>query len=427
MSVVEKMLMFVALLMSCSLMGSMAEMQTLPGKWRLNMTGNAITIVSESSKKCLDLPGGNANNGNLLQIWDCNGMKNQQWFFDSGTWRITYAGNSGKCIDAIGGGGIPAAGTKLGIWDCLGTDSQVWGYDSNMKTVFLAKSAANMPEASMCMDLAGGSNVDGTPIQVWNCNGLANQAWDINGAGPAPSPSPGPVTGVAHMTITLSGMIAGGSQDAILTYPNNAEVPNGGYPLITFAHGTDVGPASYQPLIDTVASYGFVVVAVGSCPFGECLNGWKDVWHAIDLCKSGAAYPKGHPGTKVQQLNSVNFNKVGLLGHSMGGGYVTAIASDPNAPGDNIVCGASLHGAPCSKYHTEGPAIPMLYTAGSNDRIVPSWVVHNVAITCKSKCDYELIQGVNHFPVTSGEATMAAKYLHGCIWGSRSTNASIIV
>lgn len=218
------------------------------------------------------------------------------------------------------------------------------------------------------------------------------------------------VSGVAHMTITLHGMVAGYTQDAILTYPTASQA--GGYPLITFGHGTGVAPASYQSLIDTVASYGFVVVAVGSCPFGSCQNGWKDVLHAIDVCKDGSAYPKGHRGSKVEPLSKVNFNRIGLLGHSMGGGYVTAIATDG---GHNLVCGASLHGSTCHPYHSMAPAIPMLYTAGSRDRIVSPRTVESVVATCKSKCDYKLIQGVGHYPISSGEALIVAKYLQGCM------------
>merc|ERR1719502_669585 len=120
----------------------------------LENTAGAITIVSEWSGKCLDLPGGSTTNGNLLQIWNCNGLGNQRWFFNPGSWRIQYAGNPEKCIDALGGGKY---GTKLGIWDCNGHSSQKWGYDAKMKTIYLASSA----DASLCMDLAGGQKGDG--------------------------------------------------------------------------------------------------------------------------------------------------------------------------------------------------------------------------------------------------------------------------
>jgi hypothetical protein len=141
----------------------------------------AISIVSEWSRKCLDLQGGSTANGNLLQIWDCNGLANQKWFFNPGSWRIQYAANPDKCIDALGGGKY---GTSLGIWDCNGRSSQQWGYDAKMRTIYLASSA----DASLCMDLSGGQKDNGAEIQSWGCNGHTNQAWDIS-TRPPPSPA----------------------------------------------------------------------------------------------------------------------------------------------------------------------------------------------------------------------------------------------
>jgi len=153
----------------------------LPGIYtlevRLDSTGGAGIIKSEWSGKCIDLPGGDTSNGNLLQIWDCNGMDNQKWIFDPGTWRIQYGSNTGKCIDKLGKGG---PGTQLGIWDCNGHDSQKWGYDSNQKTIYLAIGEV---EASLCVDIVGGAKDAGARIQVWGCNGHSNQAWDLSGGG----------------------------------------------------------------------------------------------------------------------------------------------------------------------------------------------------------------------------------------------------
>jgi len=159
--------------------------QQLPGKWELNATGGGINIVSEwAQNKCLDLPGGKTDNGALLWLWSCNGLTNQQWIFAADTWKIQYAGNPNKCIDALGWKGVKGAGTRLGLWDCNGLDSQKWGYDSSLKTIYLASSQSN---ANLCMDLPGED--DGAPIDVWTCNQHSNQAWDIRGAGPSPSPS----------------------------------------------------------------------------------------------------------------------------------------------------------------------------------------------------------------------------------------------
>jgi hypothetical protein len=244
-------------------------------------------------------------------------MVNQQWIFDAGSYCIRYAGNSNKCIDALGWQSGSQGGVKLGIWDCNGHDSQNYGYDLNQRTVYLARSTSN---ADLCMDIVGGGTDDGSQLQVWQCNSHTNQKWDIRAPGPSPPPGPpGPGGQVTHQTIQLSGMVAG-SSSAILTYPTNG----GNYPFITFAHGTDAPPHVYQGLFDTVAGKGFVIAAMEGFAHGESLTGWKDVRHAIDAAKAAVS---SYPG-----LQKADFNKVGLLGHSMGGGYVTAIATDG---GDN--------------------------------------------------------------------------------------------
>ena len=144
-----------------------------------------IALASDSSK-CLDLPGGDTSAGTMLEIWDCNGLSNQQWVFAPDSWRIQPATNKGMCIDNLGGGG---EGNKLGIWNCNGGDNQVWGYDTTQKTIYLA---ASQSDASLCMDLPGGDTSNGNSIQVWGCYGGSTQQWAIFGPGPSPpGPSPG--------------------------------------------------------------------------------------------------------------------------------------------------------------------------------------------------------------------------------------------
>ena len=144
----------------------------------------ALTFGLTGTKKCLDLPGGNAIAGQLLQLWDCNGLQNQKWRFDPGSWQISYAANTGLCVDNLGGG---SAGNKLGLWGCSGGSNQKWGYDSNEGTVYLADSVT---DASLCMDVPGDSTANGNAIQIWGCNGLPPQQWTVGQPSP-PSPSPG--------------------------------------------------------------------------------------------------------------------------------------------------------------------------------------------------------------------------------------------
>lgn len=120
--------------------------------------------------KCLDLVGGNTDNGTPIWIWDCNGFENQAWTFASDSWTIVYQPDPSKCIDA----GDMSDGNQLQIWDCNGMDQQIWGFDSDLSSIYLANSAG---DASKCMDLAGGDTSNGNAIQVWECNGEWNQQW----------------------------------------------------------------------------------------------------------------------------------------------------------------------------------------------------------------------------------------------------------
>jgi len=112
--------------------------------------------------------------GSRLQVWECSGNENQLFYFDAGTYEITWGGNKNLCIDA---GGYPAkAGNWLAMYPCKGYSQQKWGYDSNSESIYLYDSTT---DASLCMDISGGDIVLGTPVQVWNCNQLQNQKFSL--------------------------------------------------------------------------------------------------------------------------------------------------------------------------------------------------------------------------------------------------------
>merc|ERR1712190_35418 len=135
-----------------------------------------ITSASDSSNKmCLDLSAGHTSNGNAIELWECNGQESQQWLFHD--WAIFYAADPSKCIDIAGGEyAMGTQGAKLQIWDCNGLTNQNWGYDSKLQTIYAARTSG---DASMCMDLAGGSAKNGDVIQIWGCNGHTNQQWKL--------------------------------------------------------------------------------------------------------------------------------------------------------------------------------------------------------------------------------------------------------
>uniref|UniRef100_A0A7S1AY00 Ricin B lectin domain-containing protein n=1 Tax=Noctiluca scintillans TaxID=2966 RepID=A0A7S1AY00_NOCSC len=193
------------------LAGGSFDLGTVVQIWSCNGLGNQQWGLSSGIsmrlgvdfKKCFDLAGGNTANGATIQVWDCNGLWNQKWVFED--WQIKPAYDTSKCIDA--GGLTP--GNPLMIWDCNGYAQQIFGYDYNMQTMYLAQSSS---DASLCVDLSGGSSNDGTAIEIWSCTGCWNQQFIVVGPSASlatnltmslgtpryvaddcpPSPSPGP-------------------------------------------------------------------------------------------------------------------------------------------------------------------------------------------------------------------------------------------
>lgn len=175
---------------------------------------------------------------------------------------------------------------------------------------------------------------------------------------------------VKHETIVANGLVSGGTQDALLYYPDGDACGTGGCPLLSFAHGTGVAPASYDALLTQVASYGYIIVAIGSCPFAECTNEYLDQLHAIDAVQDGTATNKPDDGQPIAALKGASFKKVGIFGHSMGGGATCCSAS---VGGHGIAAGVALHPSG-SPYCPSGdsPRAPMLFMGGTKDTLTPS-------------------------------------------------------
>ena len=75
-------------------------------------------LFKADTTKCVELSGGNTENGTPILINTCNNAKQQQWYynhFESGY--VYYAGDQSKCIDLPGSD--VTNGNKLQIWDCL--------------------------------------------------------------------------------------------------------------------------------------------------------------------------------------------------------------------------------------------------------------------------------------------------------------------
>ncbi|WP_267123307.1 ricin-type beta-trefoil lectin domain protein [Xanthomonas sacchari] len=161
------------------------------------------------SGKCLDVRNGNTNDGASMQVWDCNGFRQQKWSFKRGShslrgegtdkvlditgvssangaplqlyqslstsnqgWYFTNASliaTGGKVLDVVALGSNN--GARLQLWDNLGGTNQRWSYNPANGEIRVS--------TGRCLDVAGFGTAPGTPVQLWDCNGTKNQAWQL--------------------------------------------------------------------------------------------------------------------------------------------------------------------------------------------------------------------------------------------------------
>ncbi|KAJ6460523.1 ricin B lectin domain-containing protein [Mycena sanguinolenta] len=76
------------------------------------LTGSISTF---SGQKCLDVPNGNAVNGQTLQIWTCTPGNTNQVFLGEVGDQIQWVGTD-FCVDLTGGDTTP--GNRIQIWEC---------------------------------------------------------------------------------------------------------------------------------------------------------------------------------------------------------------------------------------------------------------------------------------------------------------------
>ncbi|MFF9623416.1 ricin-type beta-trefoil lectin domain protein [Streptomyces griseosporeus] len=79
-------------------------------------------------------------------------------------------GLGGKCVDVAGAN--TANGTPVQLYDCNGTPAQQWTVASDGTLRALGK----------CLDVTGGGTADGTKVQLYDCNGTGAQKWVVTAA-----------------------------------------------------------------------------------------------------------------------------------------------------------------------------------------------------------------------------------------------------
>jgi hypothetical protein len=73
-----------------------------------------------------------------------------------------------KCLDAYGGG--TSNGTSVVIWDCNGQANQQWNVNANGTITGV--------QSGLCLDASGWGTSNGTKVTLWTCGGgQVNQRW----------------------------------------------------------------------------------------------------------------------------------------------------------------------------------------------------------------------------------------------------------
>ncbi|WNV84648.1 glycosyl hydrolase [Umezawaea sp. Da 62-37] len=80
-------------------------------------------------------------------------------------------GVGGKCVDVAGSSSVN--GTAVQLWDCNGGTAQRWTVGTDGTIGALGK----------CLDVTGQGTANGTLLQLWDCNGSSAQQWQSQGGG----------------------------------------------------------------------------------------------------------------------------------------------------------------------------------------------------------------------------------------------------
>ncbi len=74
----------------------------------------------------------------------------------------------GKCLDVTNGG--TANGTLIELWTCNGGANQQWLPVNGMLV---------NPVSGRCLDDPGFNTANGTQLDIWDCDGGGNQQWAV--------------------------------------------------------------------------------------------------------------------------------------------------------------------------------------------------------------------------------------------------------
>ncbi len=130
--------------------------------------------------KCLDVQASDPSDGTPVNLFRCNGGDNQSWQLDLSPAPQQVTGPPGKCL--VPGFADVSGDSRVVIGECGGGDD-LWrlaatGQPEGVQTKYHARPSRLIhDETGRCLDVAGNSDDDGTPVILFDCHGGANQLW----------------------------------------------------------------------------------------------------------------------------------------------------------------------------------------------------------------------------------------------------------
>ncbi|MEU1406282.1 RICIN domain-containing protein [Streptomyces sp. NPDC005728] len=165
---------------------------TAAGEWQQEVTSQAIqrNQVLDANKSAVDAlsKGAKALSDMLGHSWVADHLTRWQDYWSAGGlgWigdgqlEIQVPGAAGKCLDVAGGG--KTNGTPVQVYTCNGGAAQKWqlmgAYDGGYTLV--------NTNSFKCLEVLNGNSADGTKIQIRDCGSSKAQQWafDVRSTGP---------------------------------------------------------------------------------------------------------------------------------------------------------------------------------------------------------------------------------------------------
>ena len=134
-----------------------------------------VALASLQSGKCLEVAGGATTSGAGIVQSTCSTLANQTWTpvpAAEGSYAL-HVSHSGMCL---GVASEAKAGVKLVQQPCdANANTQRWSF----RNVGMGHYAMRHFTSGLCADVEGGAKDQGAAIQLWSCNDLAPQIWQL--------------------------------------------------------------------------------------------------------------------------------------------------------------------------------------------------------------------------------------------------------